>query len=207
MDALMNVRTTLVRTPFRQTDRARHVHTPDGIEITEVINQLTNPRCRASTEDRLETPVPVMHVLHCVDDVLEVVLDRMEITDDESVFVIERNRRHSVAVNRFELRVAFDVLRNHRPVCGIGLLSRTDECVRDNGDSRYRYLDDATGCWLYTLQRKSRTVHPASPSIFDHSVDNHGSWVHCWIVLNQLARLRLCFQFRFEDYRTRRIVL
>jgi len=85
------------------------VHAPDGIEISESVHQFPDACCGALAEERLETPFPVVHVLCGADNVLELVLDRMEVANDECVLVIERKRCDCRTFQPFEFCVTLDV--------------------------------------------------------------------------------------------------
>ena len=75
--------------PLLSRLQEHHIHTPNSIEIPQLVDEFANPRRGSVAERRFKTPLAMMLVMRRSDDVLEFVLESMKIAENEGVFVVE----------------------------------------------------------------------------------------------------------------------
>ena len=69
-------------------------------------------------------------------------------------------------------------VRDHRALCRVGLLPRTDECVRSHRHRGDRRAHDAVDRGLSALRGDGPAVHAVSPGVFRRRSHHHGRWLH-----------------------------
>lgn len=94
-----------------------YVHPSDCIEIPEAIDKGTNTGSVATTEDGLQTPLPLIRVAGRRNDPLELVVDLVEGASRPRVVVIERQESGHFTGDRVESRVGLDILAHRLSDC------------------------------------------------------------------------------------------